>query len=189
MIPETNYFEGRDGEVVEGAVCHWTTGTAESALAHFRNPQAKVSAHYIIDRDGTRIPVLPEADTAYHAGDFFANLRTVGIEFVGGEAWANTFTDAQYAEGARLVRELSARYGFPIDAQHVRPHGAIVATQCPGPLDIDRIVREGVAVYVTKEEFAQYQQNVRDSIDAVKDAFHKHKHITPGETSAPVAST
>ncbi|MCR4340525.1 MAG: N-acetylmuramoyl-L-alanine amidase, partial [Gemmatimonadaceae bacterium] len=118
-IPETNWFEGRDGEVVEGAVCHWTTGTAGSALAHFRNMQSRVSAHYIIDRDGTRIPVLPEADTAYHAGDFFANLRTVGIEFVGGEAWANTFTDAQYAEGARLVRELSARYGFPIDAQHV----------------------------------------------------------------------
>lgn len=148
VIPDTNFMEGRDGERVELAIVHWTTGTAESALAHFRNPTTHLSAHYIIDRDGTRIPVLPETDTAFHAGNMTVNLRSVGIEFVGGEAWGNTFTDAQYAEGSRLLRELSARYGFPLDAQHIRPHRSIVATQCPGTLNVARLLEEEV----TEEE-------------------------------------
>lgn len=166
-IPDSNYLSGRDGEGVEGVICHWTVGTAESALAHFRNPQSRVSSHYIIDREGTRIPVLPESDTAYHAGDFHVNLQTLGIEFVGGEAWGNTFTDAQYAEGSRLLRELSARYGFPLDAQHIRPHGVIVATRCPGTLDIASLIR-GVSeeVEVTDNEFIEkYQRLVADAVD------------------------
>lgn len=140
-IPDTNYLEGRDGEKVEGTICHWSVGTAESALAHFRDPSSRVSAHYIIDRDGRVIPVLPESSTAYHAGDFITNLRTIGIEHVGGPAWLNTFTGSQYVESARLHRELSARYGFPLDAQHVRPHWVIVATHCPGTFDIARMLR------------------------------------------------
>jgi hypothetical protein len=167
VIPQTNYHNGRDGESIEGTIIHWTTGTLSSALAHFSSPSARLSAHYIIDQDGTIVPVVAERDTAYHAGDWMTNLRTIGIEHVAGPS--RSPTDAQYAASARLHRELSARYGFALDAQHIRPHRTIVATQCPGTIDVDRIVREASQEEeMTDEEFRRRWLAVYADIEAAK---------------------
>lgn len=101
-------------------VLHWTGGpTAESAWQTFAptklagRPELSgggalnVSAHYLIDRDGTVLRLLPEDRLARHV--IGLNHVAIGIEHVGdGASWP--LTPAQEAASAALVRELAGRW-------------------------------------------------------------------------------
>jgi AmpD protein len=74
----------------------------------------KVSAHFLIRRDGALWQFVPCAERAWHAGESRwkgrarCNDFSIGIELEGtGEA---PFTAAQYRQLARLTRALQARY-------------------------------------------------------------------------------
>lgn len=58
---------GAEGQTFDG-VCAW-----------FENPSCQTSAHYVVE--GGRVACLVNlSDTAYHAGDWGANLTSIGIE-------------------------------------------------------------------------------------------------------------
>lgn len=71
------------------AIVHYTAGpTVESALEHFADPENKVSAHLVIDRDGRVTQCVPLDREAWHAGlsawDGHRGLNPIsfGIELV-----------------------------------------------------------------------------------------------------------
>jgi N-acetylmuramoyl-L-alanine amidase len=104
-------------------VLHYTSGnSAKATRAYFDNTQIEperttlrraghvnVSAHYVVDRDGTIYRLQPETQFARHC--IGLNHIAIGIENVGDEA-EHPLTDAQIAADAALVRDLAAR--FPI---------------------------------------------------------------------------
>lgn len=145
-----NYEPGRRGNTVEEIVLHWTTASLDSTIGHFLSPTAGVSAHYIIDRDGLLYQMVDEKDTAYHAGDFPINLRSIGIEHVGGPAY-DGFTDEQYATSHDLVSELAERFGFLVSSFTVFGHRDVVPTQCPGVLDLERVRGGGSMVTLVSQ--------------------------------------
>ena len=54
-------------------------------------------------------------------------------------------TDALYTASARLHADIASRHGLALNVgTTVLPHHAIVPTECPGTLDLDRIVREAL---------------------------------------------
>jgi N-acetyl-anhydromuramyl-L-alanine amidase AmpD len=67
-----------------------------------------VSAHFLVDRDGTAYRLMPETDMARHV--IGLNLSAVGIENVGGAGGRDDLTPAQAETNARLVRELKQRH-------------------------------------------------------------------------------
>jgi N-acetyl-anhydromuramyl-L-alanine amidase AmpD len=100
-------------------IVHWTgSASARSALATFRpdrlagRPELvgagklNVSAHYLVDRDGTVYRLMPDRWMARHA--IGLNRSAIGIENVGGPALP--LTAAQLEANARLVRELKERH-------------------------------------------------------------------------------
>ncbi len=70
--------------------------------------RVNVSAHFLVDRDGTAYRLMPETDMARHV--IGLNLSAVGIENVGGAGGRDDLTAAQAATNARLVRALKARH-------------------------------------------------------------------------------
>ena len=83
---------------------------------------AKVSAHFLIRRDGELIQFVSCARRAWHAGESSWKGRTrcndfsVGVELEGtGEM---PYTDAQYSRLAALARALTARYPIADIAGH-----------------------------------------------------------------------
>jgi AmpD protein len=83
---------------------------------------AKVSAHFLIRRDGELIQFVSCAQRAWHAGESSwkgrrrCNDFSVGVELEGtGEV---PFTDAQYARLAELTRALAVRYPIADIAGH-----------------------------------------------------------------------
>ena len=131
-----NYTNGRGGHAVDHIVVHYT-GTDASAhnnLVYFSRNSAKASAHYFIDRDGTLYQSVPEEDTAWHAGKFAMNQRSVGIESVSA---GEDFTDEQIATLAAMTQALMAKYGIP--AENVVRHYDVTGKECPAPyIDPDK---------------------------------------------------
>ncbi|HVI98566.1 MAG TPA: N-acetylmuramoyl-L-alanine amidase [Sphingomonas sp.] len=100
-------------------VLHYTgMETGEAAIARLRDPEAKVSSHYVIAEDGTILRLVDEADRAWHAGKSSwrgitdVNSASVGIEIVnpGHEFGYRPFPDAQIASVVRLVAEIKDRH-------------------------------------------------------------------------------
>lgn len=69
--------------------------------------EVNVSAHFLVDRDGTVFRLMPETTLARHAIGF--NHVAIGIENVGGTERA-PLTAAQVEANAALVRQLVARF-------------------------------------------------------------------------------
>ena len=67
--PSPNCEPRPAGQVVDMLVIHYTgMPTAADALSRLCDPQSKVSAHYLIDEDGSVYRLVPEALRAWHAG-------------------------------------------------------------------------------------------------------------------------
>lgn len=141
-------------------VLHITQGsTAEGAIQTFRNSASphRVSAHFVIDRDGTVYQLVDVQDTAWHASQ--VNSHSVGIEHVAMAAVKDQHgnvtqpqlpaTDAQYAASCRLVAWLCHILKLPIDRAHVRTHNEASPRDghvqcCTGALDPDKVVADAV---------------------------------------------
>ena len=193
-LPESNYSETRFGSPVTLIIDHWMNSTFDSALAHFRNPAAKVSAHFLVGRDGRIGQVVSLNDTAYHSGNFDKNTLSIGIEHEASPTMAPT--DALYAASAWLHRMLATQFDLTLEVgATVLPHRSIVPTQCPGTLDLDRIVREAQEDEMTPAQM----QEIKDFISAKfaevygvmeatgRRALRGHDPFTPGYDT-PIAA-
>ncbi len=151
--PTPNWTSGRRGRRPLGIVCHTTAGTFDGTCAWFANPSSEVSSHYLVGLDGALVQFVEEADTAQHAGrtrdptsglaaEGNPNLVTIGVEFEdGGDPEGVRRTDAQYRTGELLLGRIAARWGIPLDREHVVGHRELFAAKaCPGNLDLDRLL-------------------------------------------------
>lgn len=100
-------------------VLHYTgMRDAASAIAQLSNPEAKVSAHYLVAEDGQIVRMVDEAKRAWHAGKSFwrgvtdVNSASVGIEIVnpGHEFGYRPFPVAQIDALIPLMQEITMRY-------------------------------------------------------------------------------
>ena len=100
-------------------VLHYTgMPTARQALGRLCDPAAEVSAHYLVDEDGTIHRLVPDDRRAWHAGKSHwreiedVNSASLGIEIVnpGHEHGYRRFPDQQVEAVIRLVAHLKDRY-------------------------------------------------------------------------------
>lgn len=104
---------------VNMVVLHYTgMKDAASAIARLTDPDAKVSAHYLIAEDGQIVRMVDEQKRAWHAGKSFwrgttdINSASVGIEIVnpGHEFGYRTFPVVQIDALIPLLQEITLRY-------------------------------------------------------------------------------
>jgi N-acetyl-anhydromuramyl-L-alanine amidase AmpD len=114
--------EGRGGFEVELIVIHDTEGSWTASVATLQNDPDK-SAHYIIDVDGKVGQFVTEETTAWHAGNFNVNQRSIGVEHVGYAT--KPFPEPLYASSAKLVDHLAKKYGIPRDRAHIIGHDQV----------------------------------------------------------------
>jgi N-acetylmuramoyl-L-alanine amidase len=103
-------------------VLHYTgMETGEAALARLRDPEAKVSAHYLVEEDGRIFQLVPEERRAWHAGaggwrgEDDCNAASIGIEIVnpGHEFGYRLFPEAQIAAVIALIGDIRDRWTIP----------------------------------------------------------------------------
>lgn len=145
---------------VSMVVLHYTgMRTAAEALERMCNPAAEVSAHYMIDEDGTVIQLVDEDKRAWHAGRSYwrgetdVNSASVGIELVnpGHEFGYRPFPDAQIDALLPLLSDIKKRHGVP--RANVVGHSDIAPARKQDPGELfpwDRLARIGLALAVPK---------------------------------------
>lgn len=113
-VPSPNFDERRPNCVV----LHQTTdNTADEALDTLTDPARKVSAHYLIGRDGTLYRLVDESRRAWHAGVSYwggntdMNSASIGIEL--DNNGDEPFAEAAIARLLALLSDLKARYRIP----------------------------------------------------------------------------
>lgn len=114
-------FDARRGPP-DMIVLHYTgMQTGEAALARLRDPEAKVSAHYLVEEDGRIFRLVDEARRAWHAGvswwqgETDVNAASIGIEIVNpGHEWGyRAFPEVQVAAVTALVADIRSRWSVP----------------------------------------------------------------------------
>ncbi|MCW5725098.1 MAG: N-acetylmuramoyl-L-alanine amidase [Maricaulaceae bacterium] len=105
--------------------------TGAAALARMRDPEAKVSAHYMVEEDGRVFALVPEDRRAWHAGvsewggETDVNSISVGIEIVNGghDFGLPDYPAPQIEAVIALTRAVMARHGVP--AHRVAGHSDV----------------------------------------------------------------
>ena len=137
-VSPNNYSEGRQGQRPDLIVIHVTQGGKGAVARWFDNPRAQVSAHYLVTQAGEIWQFVDEVDTAYHAGDFEINLRSIGLEHEG--VGANYVpNEVQLAASVKLAEDICERWNLA-PRQAVKPHRAFRATRCPADFPMERYI-------------------------------------------------
>jgi N-acetyl-anhydromuramyl-L-alanine amidase AmpD len=107
---------------VNKIVIHDTEGGWDGSVATLQNDSGK-SVHYIVDADGSRVGQFrPETDTTWHAGNYYYNETSIGIEHVGVASDPSGYSDGLYATSEDLVKNIRTRWSVPLDRAHIVGH-------------------------------------------------------------------
>ncbi|MFI6339346.1 N-acetylmuramoyl-L-alanine amidase [Streptomyces sp. NPDC050535] len=110
-------------------VIHDTEGAWDGVLNLVQDP-TYVSWNYSLrSTDGHIAQHVKAKDVAWHAGNWYINAKSVGLEHEGflasPDAW---YSEAMYRSSARLVVYLAKKYGIPLDRQHILGHDNVPGT-------------------------------------------------------------
>jgi N-acetylmuramoyl-L-alanine amidase len=155
-----NHDARPEGGHIDMLVLHYTgMKTAAEAIDRLCDPAAKVSAHYVIEEDGTTWRLIEESRRAWHAGvsswqsTRHVNAVSIGIELINpGHEWGyRAFPEAQMASLETLCGELLQRHPIPADRVVGHSDVAPLRKQDPGELfDWPRLAHAGVGLWPTE---------------------------------------
>lgn len=151
--PSPNHGPRRGGAVPDMVVLHFTA-MADVQAAHDRlcDPEAAVSAHYLIAKTGDLIALVPEDRRAWHAGAGAwgrhgdINSRSIGIEL--DNTGTEPFSEPLMAALEPLLAGILARWAIP--PARVIGHSDMAPGRKADPgrrFDWRRLARQGLSVW------------------------------------------
>jgi N-acetylmuramoyl-L-alanine amidase len=151
--PSPNFGPRRDGLTPDLVVLHYTAmASAEAALVRLSEPEAEVSAHYLVGEDGTVWRLVDEDRRAWHAGAGQwrgrgdVNSRSIGIELQ--NDGRSPFPEPQMAALEALLADVMARHAIPPEGVIAHSDMAPGRKGDPGPrFDWRRLALQGLSVW------------------------------------------
>ena len=152
-----NFDNRPPGTAIDMLVLHYTgMPDRRAALDRLADPAAKVSAHYVVDEDGTIFALVDEERRAWHAGRSRwrgaadVNDRSIGVELVnpGHEFGYRPFPARQMVALIGLASGILDRH--PIPPRNVVGHADVAPArkQDPGELfDWPGLAARGIGVW------------------------------------------
>lgn len=114
-------------------VIHDTECSYDEALKLVQMPTYLAWNYTIRSDDGMIAQHLEAKDVGWHAGNWYVNGHSIGVEHEGyataGPKW---FTEAMYRKSARLIGYLCKEYQIPVDRAHIIGHDQVPATTNSG---------------------------------------------------------
>jgi hypothetical protein len=121
---ESNFGTRPAGMAIDAIVLHATAGSLAGTLAWFANPDSRVSAHYVVAKNGSIYQMVEESKRAHHAGASRYQGRedwndfSIGIEIVN----LNDGVDPYPADQFEAMVELTA---YLVDKYRIRPESIV----------------------------------------------------------------
>ncbi|MDT8909664.1 peptidoglycan recognition family protein [Amycolatopsis sp. PS_44_ISF1] len=113
---------------IDYIVIHDTEGYWADALKLVQDP-SYLGWHYTVrSADGLIAQHVPTKDVGWHAGNWYINSKSIGIEHEGFAVKGTWYTEAMYRASAKLVGYLAKRYDIPLDRAHIIGHDNVPGT-------------------------------------------------------------
>jgi N-acetyl-anhydromuramyl-L-alanine amidase AmpD len=121
----------RTRATINAIVIHDTEGRFIGSVRFLQRSRAQGSAHFVVSRRGQIVQLVPVGDVAWHAGNSWWNLHSIGIEH---EGWVGrrAYTESEYRASAELAAYLAHRWSVPIDREHIIGHNEVPNPFRPG---------------------------------------------------------
>lgn len=157
QAPSPNHDARPADEPIDMLILHYTgMKTGQAALDRLRDPEKKLSSHYLVEEDGAVFQLVAEERRAWHAGishwrgNSDLNGRSIGIEIVNpGHDWGYCeFPALQLAATCELCLGILQRH--PIPARNVVAHSDVAPDrkQDPGEkFDWRQFAGQGVGLW------------------------------------------
>ena len=140
-------------------------------------------AHYCCNRD-TIVRVVDTYNIAYHTGDWWSNIRSIGYEV----CESMKVTDEEFLQNEDITLMQATEdllyYGLPITTDTVRLHHEFVPTSCPHrSLALHGGTTESVKEYfVTRmNEFAQLGSTVEKMLSGIENGTEENEDTSNNE--------
>ncbi|WP_269844478.1 N-acetylmuramoyl-L-alanine amidase [Acidimangrovimonas sediminis] len=151
--PSPNHGPRKDGLLPSLVVLHFTDmPSAAEARARLCDPEAAVSAHWLIAEDGTTEQLVDEARRAWHAGagewrgQSDINSRSIGIELA--NPGNRPYPEPQMAALEGLLRAIMSRWDIPPEGVIAHSDMAPGRKVDPGArFDWRRLALQGLSVW------------------------------------------
>ena len=121
----------RSRATINAIVIHDTEGRFIGSVRFLQRARTQGSAHFVVSRRGQIVQLVPVTDVAWHSGNSWWNLHSIGIEH---EGWVGrrAYTEPEYRASAQLVAYLAHRWSIPIDREHIIGHDEVPNPYHPG---------------------------------------------------------
>ncbi|MFC5451603.1 N-acetylmuramoyl-L-alanine amidase [Paenibacillus aestuarii] len=112
------------GPDIRYILIHDTEESYNDTINIFQNPYSYVAAHYVIrSSDGDVTQMVNNKDVGWHAGNWYFNMHSIGVEHEGfAKEGATWYSEQLYRSSAKLVKYLANKYNIPIDRAHIFGH-------------------------------------------------------------------
>ncbi len=114
---------------IDYIVIHDTEGGWQGTLNLVQDPTYVSWQYTMRSSDGHTWQHVKAKDVAWHAGNWYVNMHSIGIEHEGFAAQGATwYTEALYRNSARLVKYLAKKNNIPLDRAHIIGHDQVPGT-------------------------------------------------------------
>ena len=111
---------------IEYILIHNTEASWDRTLDLVTRPNYLAWNYSLRSSDGHIAQHLDPSDVGWHAGNWYVNMHSIGLEHEGFAAQgASWFTESMYQTSARLVRHLAEEYDVPLDRGHIIGHDQV----------------------------------------------------------------
>lgn len=192
--PSPNFGERRGGVLPDMVVLHYTAmASASDAIERLCDPEAEVSAHYVIGQDGTVWQLVPEEKRAWHAGAgnwgcvSDVNSHSIGIELC--NLGDHPFAEPQMAALEALLEGILARWSIP--PERVIGHSDMAPERKCDPgtrFDWYRLALRGLSVWpqVQRQDHLEPMDWDASKVIQVGRALRSFGYVMPDNEMAPL---
>lgn len=119
---------GEGGPKLKYIVIHDTEATYDQSLRLVQDPTYVAWNYTIRSSDGHIAQHLDAKDVGWHAGNWYVNMHSIGIEHEGKGGNGGWYTEAMYENSAKLVKYLATEYDIALDPSHIIGHDQVPGT-------------------------------------------------------------
>ncbi|HLN77197.1 MAG TPA: N-acetylmuramoyl-L-alanine amidase [Nocardioidaceae bacterium] len=111
---------------IDYILIHDTEASWNTTLNLVSRPNYLAWNYSLRSADGHIAQHLDSKNVGWHAGNWYVNMHSIGLEHEGFAAeGASWFTESLYENSAALVRYLAAKYDVPLDRAHIIGHDQV----------------------------------------------------------------
>lgn len=120
------------GPTIDSIVVHDVEGTYTGGIEYFQARAAASSPNYIVSSGGQVTQMVQNYNIAWHAGNWYVNMHSIGIEQEGYAIDGRWYTPSLYRATGALVKYLANLYHVPLDRGHILGHDNVPARTASG---------------------------------------------------------